>query len=118
METSSRFSNGNTTARFWQKVTTGLFKRRLHRVLTISDVIFLDISTIYITNITSSPCDKVIHDLSTSSWPHEHADPDAWHLYFPAEEKFFHLKNADGSEKARFFASSAGWRGAPCIIKL
>ena len=84
----SRFSNGNATARFWQKVTTGLFKRRLHRVLTISDVIFLDISTIYITNITSSPCDKVIHDLSTSSWPHEHADPDAWHLYFPAEEKF------------------------------
>jgi len=29
----SRFSNGNATARFWQKVTTGLFKRRLHRVL-------------------------------------------------------------------------------------
>ena len=108
METSSRFSNGNTTARFWQKVTTGLFKRRLHRVLDSKRrhiLTYID----DITKITSSHYDKVIHDLPTTPWSHKHADPDVCRKIFPCgREKFFYLKNANGSERSRFFCPIRG----------
>ena len=77
--------------------------------LTVSDVIFLLILMIYITKITTSHYDKVIHDLPTTPWSHKHADPDVCRKIFPCgREKLFHLKNANGSERSRFFCPIRG----------
>ena len=72
--------------------------------LTVSDVIFLLILMIYITKITSSHYDKVIHDLPTTPWSHKHADPDVCRKIFPCgREKLFHLKNANGFDRMPSF---------------